>query len=463
MILLASWLACRPEPAVHSHTHPPADSGIPAPHTGSPGPSTPTRIEASCAPTDNPLRFSCSVEVEPDQPVQIRLAPTSGIGSERVQIADGSGPLGLYLLAPETPYGFSVTAVDWPLGLQADGTLTTGVIPDHVASRLAVSGASSASHVGAHSPCTKDAIAVIWDTVTGELVWYEDMDDGSFGLLNMVRFTPDRTVLGQTGRSVVEVDRQGHVLLQLQLGVNYDAVLHHDLFERDGLVYLLFKEPGDRGLDGFLVFDRLGHEIARWLASEHLDVPEGTTDGFMHTNTLWVDPSGDVLLSSYQQNTVLRVNGDPSGPDFGEVVWALAGTPPGTLGDDFVIDWSAVDGADAFGHQHDVHLRTDGRLAFLDNSGARALVLGLDPLAGTATVDEAWPAIDLVCLAQGTAAETSSGAVMVACSGPRVREVDPVLGTEAWRAEVSCLGPASDLPPDDLPNPIARWYPLSGW
>ena len=42
----------------------------------------PTSVEAGCTPTGNPLRFRCTVSVDPPQPVEVRYSRSDGIGIE---------------------------------------------------------------------------------------------------------------------------------------------------------------------------------------------------------------------------------------------------------------------------------------------------------------------------------------------------------------------------------------------
>jgi hypothetical protein len=326
-----------------------------------------------------------------------------------------------------------------------------------------VTGTSTVPYMGTNLPCSVEPTAVVYDTATGQLVWYQTLDDeGKLGLLNMVQFTADHTILGEVDSAVVEVDLHGNELFRMDRGIDYHELLHHDLFKWNGWYYLLYQEPGIPVLDGFVVVDGAGVELARWRAADHLAIPLDAVGDWLHTNTLWVDGAGDVYLSAHAQNTILKVNGDVASADFGELLWSFEGSLGG-IGQDFFVDWSAIDGDDGFVGQHDVHLRADGRLTLLDNANGRALVFTVDEATRSATADESWATLEPSCGPQGTAADTPVGNAVVACSGRSVREWDAAQAVEQWRAEVVCPLPTPDPGAPGLIATAVRWYPLGGW
>ncbi|MEQ1565056.1 MAG: aryl-sulfate sulfotransferase [Myxococcota bacterium] len=449
------WAGCTPEPAADSGATR-SDTAIATGHTG----AQPTAT-AWCEPTDNALRFACGVTLIEPGPVEIRVTRVSDGGERRVSspAAALEHALVLSMLAPGAEYDWTASPPGDPETVFGSGRITAGEPPEGVRSTLAVTGTSSVPYVGANNPCDPaGAVAVIHDTATGELVWYHDFGAGTLGMVNMVRFTPAHTVLAQTGAAVIDVDLAGTELARFTDGVEYDLTLHHDLFARGGLYYLLFQESGSPVLDGFVVLDPAGAELARWRAEEHLIVPADAFGDWMHTNTLWVDPDLQVTLSLHEQASVIRVDGDPDSPTFGELSWIVVGDPPAGLLSDLVIDWSGVDGADLFLDQHDAHPLPDGRLVLLDNPHGRALVLSLDPEGGVATADEAWEAEGTgFCGPQGTAEEAAPGHLFAACSGLSVREWDRAAAEVVWTGSVVCETPVG------LGSGVARFYPLDGW
>jgi hypothetical protein len=324
-----------------------------------------------------------------------------------------------------------------------------------------VSGAPSAPYLGTHQPCNASSTASIYDTTTGALVWYQTLDGGRLGFLDMVAFTEDHTVLGETGVGIVEVDLAGQTLLSLAKGVDYTEEFHHDLVKRGGFVYAIYQDPATGGpygpmLDAFAVFDATtGVRVADWRAREHLVVPADASGDWMHTNTVWVQENGDVLLSSYEQDTLLSIAGDWTAPDFGEVRWAMAGRAGTGLGDDFALDWGPVAGEDTFHHQHHAHFVDPTTLVMLDNFHGRGLQLSVDVARRTAVVERSFATGSPQCGPQGTATTTASGHFLVGCSTDgRLSEDDPE-GQLVWSAHAECE--------TALFATAARYTPLDGW
>jgi hypothetical protein len=425
-------------------------------------PASEATIEAECEPTDNALRLSCTVTVDPPQAVSLSYGPEDGATSSRAvdsEAETATHTVEISMLRPETDYRFVASAQDG--SVEREGSFRTGAPPAAVRSWLSVTGESSAPLIGTHAPCAPTAYAVIYDTATGELVWYELLDpEGELGPMDMLQFTEDHTVLGETRGKIVEVDLSGQVLLELVQGQDFDRELHHDLFKRDGVIYALSMpaaegpEPGGEPLlDGFYVFDAAtGSLLAEWDAAASLPIPDDAEGDWMHTNTLWVDPAGDIYLSLLGQSSVLKLAGDWTSPEFGTPLWALAGAEPAGLGNDYTIDWGPVAPA-GFQDQHAASRLEDGTLLLLDNAHGRALALDVDEEARVATARAVYPTDEDRCGPQGTAAVTSEGNVLAGCLTGRLQEYTPE-GSVAWSA--SFRGCAD--------RPVAaRFYPLEGW
>ena len=108
--------------------------------------------------------------------------------------------------------------------------------------------------LGTNNPCSDDvgAVAVIYDATTGELVWYHTLDSsGNLGPINMIYFTPEQTVVGDTYSNLVEVNLDGDELANFQQDVDFPVHLHHDLFKKHDRFYSLFRyDPPVRGSRG---------------------------------------------------------------------------------------------------------------------------------------------------------------------------------------------------------------------
>jgi hypothetical protein len=441
--------------------------------TDTAGPTTsygaPTAVGVTCEPTGNPLRFACAVTVEPPQPVTLTWSRVDGLGPARDSASDealAAHDVPLVFLAPEQEYAVVASATAWPAGLTADTNVTAGRPPSDVHSWLEMTGASTMGLLGTEAPCSTDAVAVVYDTSTGDLVWYHDLDpNGSLSVLDMVRFTADRTVIGETGERIVEVDLMGADLARFPVSYPGCCSLNHDIFEADGLYISQYQHTtggfGGLTLDDIVAIDATGVEQWVWHPADHLDVPGNAGGDYLHTNSEYVDASGDLYLSWLTQDSIAKIEGDRSDPTWGTPLWILSGrNTPGDLGSDIVLDWSAVGGADSFGTQHNAHLRHDGRLMLLDNDHGRGLVISIDEQAGTGTVDAAYDTREGVCGPQGTAMDTVAGNAVVACSTPWVREYDLATSAMIWEAEIVCpMGSGGGW----TPGGASRWYPLDDW
>ena len=438
------------------------DTDTPPPDSSAP--VIPATLEASCEPTGNALRFACQVTVDPPQPVQIRFFPTdggAGEADERIHGSDealGEHEIGLYLMAQHRDYTWVAETLD-PGDPVVTGEVLTGGYGESPP-RISIEGASSVRYVGTHQPCDNTATALIFDTVTGEVVWYERVDAaGTIGFFDMVQFTEDRTILAETGPSIVEVDLTGAPVLKLQRFEDYDDYIHHDLFKRNGHIYVITQESismdpytGGLTLDGFVVFDPEGKEVARWSAFGYLDIPYTAVGDWMHTNTIWVDEAGDVFLSSWSQDSILKIAGDWTDPAFGRLRWAFAGLGAAGFGSDIAADYSAVSDP-SFRDQHNVAFSPQGHLSMLDNGHGRALVIDVNQPALTAKAVGEYPAGEPACGPQGTTSVTSNNHVFVGCSGEHLYEYQPG-GGEIWHAEARCAEARAS---------VIRWYPLEGW
>jgi hypothetical protein len=133
--------------------------------------------------------------------------------------------------------------------------------------------------------------------------------------LHLIQFTEDHTVLAETSVSVVERDLLGTPLVHLLAAWTTTRASPRSVQTR-GLYYVIYQESLGGGLDsdGFLVWDATGTEIADWRAAETFTIPAGEGGDWLHTNSIFVDEAGDVLLSLYGQNTLVKIEGDLASP-----------------------------------------------------------------------------------------------------------------------------------------------------
>jgi hypothetical protein len=422
-------------------------------------------ITSTCVINANPLRYDCTVTADPPQAVTIATKRTDGLGPTRYFTSDlvaSEHTIQVIYLAPETEYAMDATFAAQPGGPLAANVVTSGTPPTDVGSWIEGEGASTVGLIGTENPCDSNAKAVIYDGETGSLVWYQQLDfGGALGILDMVRFTDEGTIIGETNGSIVEVDIYGNDLARFDVSYPGCCSLNHDIMKWDGNYYSQYQRIEDGlTLDNIVVIDMLGVEQYQWEPELFLPIPEGAFGDFLHTNTEWVDDNGDLHLSWLNQNSVGKFVGDRDAPDWGERIWIIQGGES-ELGNDIALDWSLVGGADGFGLQHNFHGTRDGRYMLLDNANGRALVISVDEATMTGTVDAAYETNENACGAQGTAMDLWNGNAIVACSTAFLREYDGATGDLVWQGEVECRnGGGGGLFGGIVP---ARWYPLDGW
>lgn len=436
--------------------------------TGDTGPAfgQPTTLSATCAATTNELRFTCEVTVDPPQPVELRWRRQDGLGPERVHTSEdvaGTHTLDVYFLAADQVYDVEARATHWSKPMGAT-TLTAGRPPLEAGAYLTLTGTSSFGLIGTEAPCTNRAYATIFDATTGDLVWYQDLDPtGELGMLYMVRYLDDHTVLGITNGNVVQVDLLGNDVVRFPTSYGGCCNLNHDVHRKDDTIVGQYQQnlAGGLILDAAVFLDPTGVELGQWRPQDHLNIPGNARGDYLHDNSDFLDANGDLLQSWLNQDTVAKIDMDPLSPTYLDPIWLMSGNGRANdLGNDITIDWSAVGGADSFGGQHCFHQRRDGRYMLLDNDHGRAIVLSIDDTTLTATVDAAYDTHEASCGPQGTAMDTLTGNAVVACQSRFVREYDQVTGTAIWEGEANCRNGGGG---GWSPRSGVRWYPLDGW
>ena len=255
---------------------------------------------------------------------------------------------------------------------------------------------------------TSEAIAIdLW----GRLVWYYD-EIVSAGQEDayMFRPTPDGTFLLTMNDSTVwqilrEIDVAGNTVREtnarrvaeqlIALGHDPVTAFHHDALRLPNGHTLVLgsverivvdqQGPGPVDVLGDMVVD-LDEDLQvvwAWNAFDHLDVTrqasmgeicEGPRSGcpeillapfakdWTHTNSIALTAEGDILLSSRNQDWVLKIDYD-HGRGSGALLWKL-----GEDGD-FTLETGEPD--DWFSHQHDAQVLEDGSILLYDNSDLR--------------------------------------------------------------------------------------------
>ncbi|MEQ1500764.1 MAG: aryl-sulfate sulfotransferase [Myxococcota bacterium] len=453
--------------------------------TGDTGTGPPPPIAASCAiQPDNVLRADCTVTVDPPGPISLSFAPADGAAPARVVTDDAPVPthtVHLWRMHGDTPYAF--TAVATATGATVDGAFATPPVPieDRPAFTVVAGGPSTATDdLMFQVECDQYPEAVVVDP-SGELVWYQRLTgdlDGSHDVLG-VSFTDDRTVAAVLDRGRVRsFDLDGALRVDAVVGEEpgLDRLVHHDVYGRDGLLYVLNADlaPGYGGpyvVDGVYVLDPSGAVIGSWSLASVVEVTGGGpidhdlywesafpgAIDWSHANSIQVDEAGDWTLSLSHLRSIVRVDGLRS-PTPGALRWILGGDPTNVLPTDFAItDPDDRTDDETFAHQHHAVPLPDGRIRMLDNGlfgPSRILELRPDEATGTAAITGAW-SIGVDCAYEGAVVELDNGHLLATCAPDRtIHEVDPVTGAVVRVVRVGCaLGDGDAV--------LARVFPVS--
>jgi Arylsulfotransferase (ASST) len=376
-------------------------------------------LTLSCAAAaDNALRAVCSVASPDPGPVTLTWGPELDPERESMTLAQGPAEdVRLLWLQARTVHRVTATQA----GASATTTVETGELPQEVACIYDVQGTPSVKRLLHEGRCAPNAVAIISSTA-GRVEWYQDLAaDEPYSEVDMVSMTPEGTVLALgTGNSpelvdwVREFDLYGNLLFE---ATEFDGRIHHEVTKKNGTYYALLHDDlvyGGRDflLDGFIVFDSAGDELARWLLRDHIDLTELTLAlgpepiDYSHANSLFVTDEGDVLISFKNIDTLALIRGDWSKPDFGEVIWWLSGKPGGPPArySDFLVE-STAGAKTGFLSQHHAVMVAPNRITVFDNQppiySSRLTTLTLDPVAGVADIDQVYT-LDRNCFTQGS-------------------------------------------------------------
>lgn len=407
-----------------------------------------TITDATCATTDNALRFSCRLTLDAAQEVSWSILEGDEVVRTWVTEADAAPVGDLWGLAPDTTYRWEATTS----GGTASGEVGTGSLPDDL-DGLSVTTSGTAPEVDAlltNLTCGGFAGLVMLDPA-GRVVWYQDAEStGGVGSLSGVtgfdRDDDGDLLAAVDGERLVEWTPMGEVITEVG---GFAHPLHHDVALEDGRIWALYAEQIDGYVvDGFVVVDD-GVTTAEWSLGDHVTV-DGASHGddqfwgqvfpsatdFAHANAIEVR-DGVALLSFRWLDAVMEVPADPADPDFGEPVFTLVGSSGSSVEGDVVF----VDGG-GFDGQHHASWSDDGHVAVFDNgtSTSRGLHVAVDLEAGTATEAASYP-VGARCSVQGSVYDLADGQVLVTCAdGGRVSAWPESGGEASWELTASCGG-----------------------
>lgn len=289
-------------------------------------------------------------------------------------------------LLPNRTYDYSlVVGIE---GTPLTGSFTTGALPSDLAAvDLTSTGRSTSPLILLElRPPTFQGFALV--DARGRIVWFHRTSGASWG---STRRADGNFVFLDTVDGLTVVTPAGDVVATLPRANG--EVIHHDVTATpQNTVYFMTRHPEvaeGATWTGEMVWEwnpDTDDLVARWNAFDFLspatDVgPLSRNGDWLHTNSIQIGVSGNVLLSSPFLNQVIAVT-----PDFSAIAWRLGGVN-GTI---------LPDAAATFEFEHAATEIADGRVLVFDNRGAkdgpapysRALELSVDFSGGTATT--AW-------------------------------------------------------------------------
>ena len=162
---------------------------------------------------------------------------------------------------------------------------------------------------------------------TGRIAWHYRTKDYPFGA---DRRKNGNFVFMDKGDGLVEVDRHGHIVHELKQR-DPENEMHHAIVvtPRDTVLYLAFDTQDFNGkrLKGEAIWEwnpDTGEDVKRWRSWDFmdpaLDRSARTAGEWLHGNSLYVGPSGNILLSFHYINQVISI-----APDWKSVQWRFGG------------------------------------------------------------------------------------------------------------------------------------------
>jgi hypothetical protein len=164
----------------------------------------------------------------------------------------------------------------------------------------------------------------------GRIAWHYRTKDYPFGA---DRRKNGNFVFMDKGDGLVEVDRAGAIVHQLKQR-DPENEMHHAIVvtPRDTILYLTFDTQDFAGkrLKGEAIWEwnpDTGEDIKRWRSWDFmdpaLDRSARTAGEWLHGNSLYVGPGGNILLSFHYINQVISI-----APDWKSIQWRFGGVRP---------------------------------------------------------------------------------------------------------------------------------------
>jgi hypothetical protein len=164
----------------------------------------------------------------------------------------------------------------------------------------------------------------------GRIAWHYRTRDYPFGA---GRRKNGNFVFMDKGYGLVEVDRSGTVVHELKQR-DPEREMHHAIVvtPRDTILYLAFETEdfGGKRLKGEAIWEwtpDTGEDVKRWRSWDYLspalDRSKRTAGEWLHANSLYVGPGGNILVSFHYLDQVISI-----APDWKSIQWRLGGVRP---------------------------------------------------------------------------------------------------------------------------------------
>jgi hypothetical protein len=211
------------------------------------------------------------------------------------------------------------------------GASAPSPIPDDLqAIKITATGSLSPQYALVHLFAEKGFKGYAMVDSAGRIVWHYRTKDYPFGA---DRRKNGNFVFMDKGHGLVEVDRAGTVVHELKQR-DPENEMHHAIVvtPRDTVLYLTFDTQDFAGkrLKGEAIWEwnpDTGEDVRRWRSWDFmdpaLDRSARTAGEWLHGNSLYVGPGGNVLLSFHYINQVISI-----APDWKSIQWRLGGVRP---------------------------------------------------------------------------------------------------------------------------------------
>lgn len=454
------------------------DSTTELPTTGTtPAGTTSVPIQVSCDPqADNLLRFDCTAEVPVAENLFFLWGPE---GANDQHSWPGRFATTHYMtmwgLAENSSYRLSAIGDSG----QTSTSVTTGQLPAGWQAGSAVTGASDGSGFVHPLPCA-DVPTLVMTDVDGQTILYQELPGTE---LTSFEYTRDHTLLAVLDRDLlVEYDLFGNELLRMSAASgDFTGPIHRAHRGLFGLTWVMgvdlaFDATESYVVDNLVVLSLQQAVLAEWRLADNLTGPldptrdPGTSPwtstwpdaiDYSQGSGLWVDDSGDVVVSFANLHTIFKLRANPQSTDFGSVVWRLSGGSHAAETTDLTItSTSGVSSTLDFERPMRVNLGSDGRLGVFDGrptlpGDSRILMLDIDETGGTADIVEVF---ELGQDCGDGAAWTLPGGVrrLATCrDGGFAHEYEHGRNGTMWTMTPACTQPISNVQAIDIPWEIS--------